>query len=323
MKVAIIGGAGTIGSTIAYSLSIMEPELEIFLIDIDQNSAHGHSLDLSYSSSHFCHPAGALRAPETSHIIKTISLESLTDIKPDLLIVTASFPRPVNMANKGSSLKGWRLEFLELNKPLITELATYFNSMSPIPVVVVTNPLDRMIYHLWKVSEWPREFFFGYSLSEQARMAYYISQLKHVSPSDVYCPTLGEHGEHVVPIFSRAQIKNKPVVFSPQERQDLTGQVRDAAYEVIRLRGAQDSSRWVTGRGVSLLSLAILFNDFSSPIPLSVPLEGEYGFNDVCLIVPVLISNKKVTKIVEWDLSIEEQTALESAYLSIKSDCKI
>ena len=152
-------------------------------------------------------------------------------------------------------------------------------------------------------------------------MAYYISQLKQVDPSDVYCPVLGEHGDHVVPIFSRTKVQNMPMEFSPQERQNLTEQVRDAAYEVIRLRGAEDSSRWVTGRGVSLLALALLSQGISSPIPLSVPLEGEYGFNDVCLIVPVLFSNRNVTKIVEWDLSEEEKLELQSAYKSVKSDC--
>lgn len=320
MQIAIIGGAGTIGSTIAYSLSVMDPELEIFLVDVDQNSAHGHSLDLSYSSAHFCHSVGSLLPFTNSNIVKTISLESLHSLNPDLLIITASFPRPVD-SSKRSSTKGWRLEFLKLNKPLIVEIATYLQSMNPIPVIVVTNPLDRMTYHLWKTSHWPRKFFVGYSLSEQARMAYYISQLKQVSSSDVYCPVLGEHGDHVVPIFSRAQVQNKHINFSLQERQNLTEQVRDAAYEVIRLRGTQDSSRWVTGRGVSLLALALLSHDISSPIPLSVPLDGEYGFNDVCLIVPVLFSNKKVTKIVEWDLSKEEKLGLQSAYDSIKLDC--
>ncbi|MFL2521550.1 MAG: malate dehydrogenase [Halobacteriales archaeon] len=320
MQIAIIGGAGTIGSTVAYSLSIMDPELEIFLVDINQNSAEGHALDLSYSSSHLCHPVGMPIHPTNSNIIKTLPLQSLHDLNPDLLIITASIPRPVDSSSK-SSTKGWRLEFLKLNKPLITSIGAYLESMTPIPVIVVTNPLDRITYHLWKSSNWPRKFFVGYSLSEQARMAYYISQLKQVDSSDVYCPVLGEHGDHVVPIFSRAKVQNMPLEFSLKERQNLTEQVRDAAYEVIRLRGTEDSSRWVTGRGVSLLALALLSHDLSSPIPLSVPLEGEYGFNDVCLIVPVLFSNRNVTKIVEWDLSEEEKLELQSAYNSVKSDC--
>ena len=71
MQIAIIGGAGTIGSTVAYSLSIMDPELEIFLVDINQNSAEGHALDLSYSSSHLCHPVVIPIHPTNSNIIKT------------------------------------------------------------------------------------------------------------------------------------------------------------------------------------------------------------------------------------------------------------
>lgn len=135
----------------------------------------------------------------------------------------------------------------------------------------------------------------------------------------MYCPVLGEHGEHVVPVFSRATVGGDPVEFSKPEREDILEYVRDVPYDVLKLRGASDSSRWVTARGIASIVRRLEDGLADAPVCLSTPLSGEYGFEGISLSVPVRLGEDGVASIIEWDLTDEERTALEDAYHAVRT----
>lgn len=312
MHVAVIG-TGSIGSTVAYTLAIDDPSLDVTLVDVDTDAAYAHAKDVRHARCHAAHPVGRPAGGPAADV----TVES-ADPGPDALedadcvVVTASVERVPE-----SEQRGGRLTYLEGNLAIADEIGGWLGEIEPRPLICVTNPMDRITYRLWSASGWPRQSVLGYSLSETARLADWFARREGVSPGDVSCPILGEHGENIVPAFSRATVEGSSVSLSAEERQDALDFVRDAPYDVIEHRGAADSSRWVSGRGVALLAERLLADDVDDPICLSVPLDGEYGLEDVCLSVPVELDAGGWNRIVEWDLSDWERERLTRAYEAV------
>jgi malate dehydrogenase len=125
---------------------------------------------------------------------------------------------------------------------------------------------------------------------------------------------MGEHGEHVVPVFSKTTVRGESIELSDGQRQQVLDYIRDIPYEVMRQRGPDESSRWVSGRGAAAIAHAIRNGGTDDPVCLSVPLNGEYGYDDVCLSVPVELSANGWDSIEDWSLSPWEKNRLDAAY---------
>jgi malate dehydrogenase len=229
--------------------------------------------------------------------------------------VTTSAPRPA-----GANQRGGRLEWLEENLALAAEIGAWLRSMESRPVVVVTNPVDVVTYELYRQSEWASHCFLGYSLSETARMAHMLARNYDVPYKEVSCPVLGEHGEGLVPVFSRATVGGESIDLDEAEREGLLDSVRKAPYTVMGLRGANESSRWVTGRGVALVVRCLQAGGTTALVGLSTPLESVYGYENVALSVPVRLGARGVNEIVEWDLSPWEQGRLDDAARAVAAN---
>lgn len=322
MHVLVVGGGGTIGSTVAYTLAVQHPSIDLTLVDPQTAVTEGHAIDLHHSR---CHAAHAVGRPafdgDRPGTVSVVDPEAGTD--PDLIadtdaiVIAASAPR-----DPDSFERGGRLSILEHNLELAADLGDWLADGTPTPTIMVANPSDRVTHRLWEASGWPRRYFIGYSLSESARIADELARRAggDVSPADVSCPILGEHGEYMVPVFSRATVDGEPVDLSADERQDVLDYVRSIPYDVIEMRGGDDSSRWVTSRGVSLIVSRLLAGgtDPDDPVCLSTPLRGEYGLEDVSLSVPVVLDKDGVAEIVEWDLTPDERDGLERAGTAIR-----
>lgn len=314
MQVVIIGGAGTVGATTAYSLAVERPNVDITLVDVAEDVADGHAIDLTHART-----ISRLPQFENSEGIGTVDAtpsrsEAVTNA--DVIVVAASVPRPSDAAERGG-----RALFLERNRKLTTTIANLLKTCDSVPVVVVTNPVDRITYLLWQETGWDRRHFLGYSLSETARAADKISDLRESPASSIYCPVAGEHGEDVVPLFSRLTIDGEPVSLPKHQREAVRRYIRNIPYDIIDLRGEAETSRWVTGRGVAGLTQAILDGGIEGgPIALSTPLDGEYGFTDVSLSVPIEFGRNGVDRVLEWELSEEEYDRLDAASESINDD---
>lgn len=316
MEVAVVGGAGTVGSTAAFALGGLLPDAEVRLVDVDADAAEGHAIDLRHAGAQAANPVGR-HGGAAAVDVRTAppGPEGVADA--DCVVVTASVPRP-----DGAAERGGRTSFLELNREVADEVATWLRAGEPAPVVVVTNPVDRITYRLWRATGWPRARFLGYSLSETARLADKLAAMADADPDEVSCPVLGEHGEHVVPAFSRATVGGEPLSLSREQRREAIEYVRDVPYDVIDLRGGHETSRWVTGRGVALLVASLLTGGPDEPVCLSTPLAGEYGYDDVCLSVPVTLGPEGVEEIHEWELPDRERERLDAAYRAVRRTCE-
>ena len=317
MNVAVIGGAGTIGATTAYTLSMLRPNIDVTLVDIAEDAAAGHAIDMRTALGHAAHPAGVGVSNTGSGTVQSAEPGPKSVADADCVVVAASVPRPEDSAGRGG-----RLAFLERNSEMIAEIGSWLGQVEPRPVVTVTNPLDPINYRVYRALRWDRRYCIGYSLSETARLADLLARRAGVPPAAVSCPTMGEHGEHLVPVFSRATVDGEPVSFSADERDEITEAVKDAPWDVIRLRGPEETSRWVTGRGVASLVASILDGGPTDPVCCSVPLDGEYGYRDLSLSVPIRLSADGVEDTVEWELSETERRALDEAADAVGELCR-
>lgn len=308
MHVTVLG-TGTIGSTVAYNLATSG--LTVRVADTDEGKSRGHAVDISHSIAHAAHPIGR---GLVNGKIESVSPGPEAVAGADCIVVTASAPRPA-----GASQRGGRAEWLDDNLEIVREIGKWFRETTPCPVIVVTNPVDAITYELYRQSQWPAKRFLGYSLSESARIAHTLARDHDVRYEDVYCPVLGEHGEHMVPVFSRATIRGEEITLDEERKQDLLDQIRDVPYRVVDLRGASESSRWVTGRGAALIAQRLLDGGVAEPIGLSTPLDGEYGYKNVALSVPMTLDGDGVREIVDWQLSAWEQARMNDAYRAVSA----
>ncbi len=315
MNAAIIGGAGTVGATTAYTLSLIKPNVDVTLVDIASDVAAGHTIDMRTALGHAAHPAGKDFSSGGGQV-RTVEPGARNLEDADCIVMAASVPRPADSAERGG-----RRTFLKHNSELIEQIASWLGQIEPRPVVTVTNPLDLINYRLARALDWDRRYCIGYSLSETARLADQLARCLDVPPAAISCPTMGEHGEHLVPVFSRATVDGEQISLSINERKQITEAVKDVPYDVIHLRGPQETSRWVTSRGVASLVASILEDGPSDPICCSVPLDGEYGYRNLSLSVPLRLSSDGVEDIIEWELSAFERRALDEAADAVGELC--
>ncbi|MFD1599186.1 malate dehydrogenase [Halobellus rarus] len=319
MHVGIIGGASTIGSTLAYSLACDDPHNSVTLFETALDAAWGHATDLRHASYHLVGgplSEGAAAAGSVTYA----PTDDIGEFDLDAVVVTARVPPSDDDTQRGS--RGARTRELDANLPLIDSIADSLDAVDPVPTVVVTNPVDRIVYRLWNQLGWPRSKVMGFSLAETARVADAIARRHDVHPTRVSCPTMGEHGEHVVPVFSSATVAGEAVSFTPEQREAIVDEVLEVPFEIAEKRGIGDSSRWVSGAGLLRVLRGLSAPNPTDPLCLSVPLDGEYGFTDACLSVPVTLADGEVVRTIEWDLDESETARLREAYEAVREDVR-
>ena len=321
MHVAIIGGASTIGSTVAYTLAGLAPSLDVSLVDLDEDAAWAHATDVSHAGYHFANAPGASadHAADSVGTVRMATTEEWADLDPDLLVFNAAAPQPDDATDPGA-----RDAELDRNLAIVEDVASDLDVLDPTPLLVVTNPIDRLVHRFYSLLGWPRRCFLGYSLSETARAADAIARRCNVHRNDVYCPMMGEHGEHAVPVFSRARVAGDPIDIPAEDREAIREYVRDVPFEIATKRGVDETSRWVTSAGVTRVIRSMTAGsdgaDHSEPFCLSTPLAGEFGYDDVALSVPLTLDEGGVARIHEWRLSASERDGLDRAAAAVRAD---
>ena len=318
MHVGIIGGASTIGSTLAYSLVCDDPRHSVTLFEEALDAAWGHATDLTHASYHLAD--APLSETDAIGEVRYAPTDEIGDFDLDAIAITARVPPSADDTQRGA--RGARARELDANLPLIDDIADALDALEPVPTVVVTNPVDRIVYRLWTRLGWPRSTVLGFSLAETARVADAIARRRDVHPTRVSCPTMGEHGERVVPVFSRATVDGTPASFTRAERREIVDEILDVPFEIAEKRGIGDSSRWVSAAGILRVLRGVSASTPTDPLCLSVPLDGEYGFTDAALSVPVTLADGGIDRTIEWDLDEPESDRLREAYDAVRADVR-
>jgi malate/lactate dehydrogenase len=284
LKVGILGGAGGIGSSIGFYLATRGLVEEIVLIDVKQNVATSHAMDIQQAASEL-----------NSTIIRAGDWEALSGC--GIVIMAAGSIQHNSLEN---------------NLKIVSEVAPRIARYCPdAAVITVTNPIDPFNYILHKISGMPAQRFVGYSRNDTARLRTAIAKRLEVQVSDVAAMVIGEHGQAMVPLFSSVTLKGKRVELSSGQRYDILNYLKTwfASYEGLN---AGRTAAWTSAVGIAHLVEAMVKNT-GEILACSAVLEGQYGISEVSVGVPVVLGLTGIERIIELPLSEEETTGLRAA----------
>jgi len=294
-KITIVG-AGTIGPTIAYALMLKELVSEIVLINRDEVKGAAKALDLSH-----CGPLtggtkvgyGDFEAAAGSEIV----------------VITAG-----TLADKN----GTRMDVLKNNIGIFREILPKVVRYCPEAVIIiVTNPLDAMTYVAYKLTGFPRERIIGSgTLLDTMRFRQIIGSRLRVDSDTISAEVIGEHGDSMVPLWSRVTVESmaledylssRGMILGHDARRDIEKETERAGWN-IRLGNVHSCY----GIALSVIKIIECMLGFSkNTVPVSTLLKGEYGLSDVFLSVPVELCKGGVFRVRVLNINQEEQKLLD------------
>lgn len=289
-KVTVVG-AGFVGATAAQRIA--ESNLaHVVMVDIPQKEkpTKGKALDMLES---------APLVGFDSRLIGTSDYRETAN--SDVVVVTAGMPRKPGMT---------REDLININTKIVRDVTQQVVKHSPKAVlIVVTNPLDAMVYAAYKLSGFPRERVIGQSGAlDSTRFRSFIAMELDVSMQDVQALVIGGHTDvGMVPLASCASVAGIPLsqLLNTQQIEKLVERTRKGGTEIVELLG-EGSAYYAPSAGVAQMVEAILL-DQKRIIPSAAYLEGEYGIKDLFLGVPVVLGAKGMERIIELKLSPSEQ----------------
>jgi malate dehydrogenase len=229
----------------------------------------------------------------------------------DLLIVTAGLARKPGMS---------RDDLLFTNTDIVYGIVQQAAPLSPEAVmIVVSNPLDAMVFTAWKASGYPARRVVGMAgVLDTARFRTFVAQELNVSVQDVQAVVLGGHGDQMVPVVSTASAGGVPLTgLLPGDRlEKLVQRTRDGGGEIVALLKT-GSAYYAPSAAIAQMADSILL-DQKRVLPCTALLSGEYGLKDVFLGVPVKLGAGGVEEIVRLPLTQEEQAALHRSAESVR-----
>ena len=299
-KIALIGG-GQIGGNLA--LLATQKELgDVVIYDIPQaeGMTKGKSLDIMQLRPHDGYDA---------NLEGTSDPAGITDA--DVVIITAGIPRKPGMD---------REDLLEINIKIITDVANNVKKYAPNAfVIVVSNPLDAIVYSFYKVSGFSKNKVIGMAGAlDSGRFRAFLAMETGYSAQDVNCMVLGGHGDTMVPITRLATIGGIPAEeIIPKDRLDaIVERVRFAGGELVKLFG--NGSAYYAPAASAIEMAEAYLKDKKRVIPSAALCEGEFGVNGYFIGVPTVIGAGGIEKILEFKLLPEEQEMLDKTLIAVK-----
>ncbi|GAC1376567.1 MAG: malate dehydrogenase [Polyangiales bacterium] len=298
-KIALIG-SGNIGGELA-ALCAREELGDVVLFDIPEKEgvAKGKALDLEQN--------GAVLGYDVK-ITGTSNPEDLKDA--DVAIVTAGVPRKPGMS---------RDDLVAINLKITRAVGENLKKHAPNAfVIVITNPLDAMVYEMKKVTGFPRERVVGMAgVLDSARFQLFLAREAGVSTKDVRAMVLGGHGDTMVPVLSYATVCGVPVsaLIAKDKIEAIVKRTRDGGGELVKLMG---TSAYYAPASAAVHMARAYLHDEKRLIPCAAYLDGEYGYKDLYMGVPVVIGHKGVERIVEVPLSADEKAMLDKSAAAVK-----
>jgi malate dehydrogenase len=297
-KITIVG-AGNVGATAAHWAVIKELG-DVVLLDIIDGLPQGKALDLAES---------APLAGFDGGLVGTNDYKDTAD--SDVVVVTAGIARRPGMS---------RDDLLQTNAKIVGDVVSRLVQYSPQAyMIVVSNPLDAMVYVAKQVSGWPKHRVMGMAgVLDAARFRYFIAQELGVSVEDVHGFVLGGHGDTMVPVPRYATVTGIPItqLLSADQIARLVQRTRDGGAEIVNYL-KQGSAFYAPGASIVQMVEAIV-KDKKRILPAAAYLEGEYGIHDVYVGVPILLGAGGVEKIIEVELTSEEQAALQRSAAAVE-----
>lgn len=302
-KISIIG-AGSVGSATAFALMNHMIASEIVIVDINNEKAEGEAMDLNQGQV-FVSP------------VKVVSGDYETTKDSDIVIITAGLAQKpgetrIDLVNRN----------IEIYKTLIPNIVKYNpNSI----LLVVSNPVDILSMITYQLSGFPKERIIGSgTVLDTARFQSILSDKFEVDARNIHANIIGEHGDSEIATWSLATVAgltieqycdNMGIIFSEAIKDEITHEVKTAAYEIINRKGY---TNYAVALAVTHIVKAIL-RDEKSILTVSTLQNGKYGLDDVYISVPTLIGRKGVIDVLEVPYSSDEIKALHDSANILKN----
>ena len=298
--IALIGG-GQIGGNLA--LLAAQKELgNIIIFDIPkaEGMVKGKALDLMQLRPHDGYDA---------NITGTSNWKDVKDA--DVFIITAGIPRKPGMD---------REDLLEINLGIMKDVAQNIKEQAPNSfVIVISNPLDAMVYAFYKVSGFPKNQVVGMAGAlDSTRFRTFIAMETGYSVQDVTCMVLGGHGDTMVPITRLATIGGVPItdLISKDRLSEIEERTRFAGGEIVKLFG--NGSAFYAPAQSAIEMAESYIKDKKRVIPCASLCEGEFGIDGYFIGVPTVIGADGVERILEFELQTHEKEALNNTLVAVQ-----
>ncbi|MFY8160611.1 MAG: malate dehydrogenase [Candidatus Kapaibacteriota bacterium] len=299
MKITVIG-AGNVGACAAQMIAVKELANEVWLLDVNDGVAKGKALDMY----------------ETMPILGTDSrIYGTSDYaetaNSDIIVMTAGLARKPGMSRDDLMVK---------NAGIVSDCISQAVKHSPNAyLIIVSNPLDVMTYVALKVSGLPRHKVMGMAgILDTARYNSFISMETGYSMKDIQSQLLGGHGDTMVPLPRFTTVGGIPVTdLIPQERLDaIVTRAKNGGIEIVNY--LQTGSAYYAPGTAAVEMCEAIIKDQKRILPCTVMLDGEYGYNDVCLGVPIVLGKNGIEKIIELNLNADEKALLDDSQGHVK-----
>ena len=301
MKITVIG-AGNVGATAAQRIAEKELANEVVLVDVVDGLPQGKGLDM-YES-----------APVEGFDSKVIGSNTYdATANSDIVVITAGIARKPGMS---------RDDLLNTNAGILKSVTEQAVAKSPKAIlIVVSNPLDVMVYVALKVSGFDRHRVIGMAgVLDTARFRTFIAMELNVSVEDVTAFVLGGHGDSMVPLPRYSSVAGIPLAdLLPQNKIDaLVTRARNGGIEIVNY--LKTGSAYYAPSAAAVQMVEAIVKDKKRILPCAVYLQGEYGLKDTVVGVPVKLGKSGVEQIMEIKLTAEESAALKKSADDVKSN---
>ena len=301
MKVTVVG-AGAVGATCADNIARKELAQELVLLDIKEGFAEGKAQDMMQTA--------ALLGFDTR--ISGSTNDYSKTANSDVVVITSGLPRKPGMT---------REELIGTNAGIVKGVCENVLKFSPNAIIIViSNPMDTMTYLALNSTGLPKNRIIGMGGTlDSARFKYQLSTALDCSPSDLNAIVVGGHGDTtMIPLIKHATWNSAPVTkyLSAEQQEKIVADTMVGGATLTKLLG---TSAWYAPGAAGAALVESILRDEKKLFTCCVSLNGEYGQSDICLGVPVVIGKNGWEKIVEIDLSADEQAAFNKSADAVRS----
>ena len=303
MKITIVG-AGNVGATAAQIIVDRALANEVVLLDVVEGVPQGKALDINQSA--------AIQYSDTK-IYGTNSYEPTSN--SDIVVITAGVPRKPGMS---------REDLLTINADIVKTATSEAVKYSPNAIIlVVSNPLDVMTYVSFVNSHFPRNRVIGMSgVLDTARLKTFICMELNVSIENINAMVLGGHGDSMVPLIRYSTVGGIPISdLLPKDRVvALIERTRNGGAEIVKY--LKTGSAYYAPAASVVQMIDAIVNNRHRIMSCCVYLQGEYGFRDICLGVPIKIGEHGMEELLTINLTEEEKKAFDKSAEDVREQIK-
>jgi malate dehydrogenase len=301
MKVTVVG-AGAVGATCADNIARKELATELVLLDIKEGVAEGKAQDMMQTA--------ALLGFDTR--ITGSTNDYAKTAGSDVVVITSGLPRKPGMT---------REELIGVNAGIVKGVSENILKYSPNAIIImISNPMDTMTYLALKSTGLPKNRIIGMGGAlDSARFKYQLSQHLGASPADLNAIVVGGHGDTtMIPLIRFATWNSVPVTkfLSAEQQQQIVADTMVGGATLTKLIG---TSAWYAPGAAGAALVEAIVRDEKKLFSCCVSLEGEWGQKDICLGVPVVIGRNGWEKIINFDLSAEEQALFNKSADAVRN----